>query len=761
MMSARRNTNTPNEVIKYLSYILLLILLSMSFFGCGKKEEVPELIDSVADIEAIRPVTKRIVGRVEILEGSVIPKEYPCFSSTAVTISEVMVGVGDHVKEGDVVARADTASLTEEYEDVRRQIEELSRHKTLAKEVTDLTLEKLMIERETEQILHDQYELEKKDKEIAIQKEEYRFDMSITDSDLKLLTERRDKIKKELDSRTYTAPHDGYVTFVKDFSKSNFVESCENIVVISDYDDLYIEATGLSSDKYAYSEYQSKWTYLNGKRVEITEHSYTPEEISYAQGVGKYPYQTFDPVGGKLSIGSNLILFFLAGDSQEKLAVGNDSINRENGEDFVYVRNAAGKTEKRIVELGAEDSLYTEVKSGLSEGEFVYYTNQYLPPSKYETIEAGLADYIEDDQTKSARIAYPYCNFLLAAAGGIFHGSKEARSVSEGEVVGTITTSEGVLASEDARYALSSLDRNREREKYSYEAGKNSLLAAGKEIEGVDAPDPTNEIDAEMPMTNDDQIRSLRHLDKRLGIDLDILNRTEQAAKQSYESNRKALSERYRKLQKNAEGDGINIQSPVDGKIEFVSLKDGDEVYKGSFLMSVMSGGKAGGSTILYVSMPEGGTGVKVRYMPLIGQKVVAKKGEKEWSGSCVGINGDAQRFMLFTRNGKQYATFSAPFAKNSVPYQFYLKMDEELTDNDMKEMEITFEGKHFEDVIVIPSLAVREEYNMYSDTTKYYVWKLENDQIVKEYVKVYRTGAASGVCYIMDGVKEKDKILK
>ncbi|MBR4760163.1 MAG: hypothetical protein IK078_08475, partial [Lachnospiraceae bacterium] len=174
-----------------------------------------------------------------------------------------------------------------------------------------------------------------------------------------------------------------------------------------------------------------------------------------------------------------------------------------------------------------------------------------------------------------------------------------------------------------------------------------------------------------------------------------------------------------------------------------------------------MSRGSANGYTILYVSMPEGGTGVKVRYNPLIGQKVVARKEGKEWTGTCIGVNGNAERFMLFTRNGKQYTTFSAPFAKNSVPYQFYLKMEDDLTEEDVKEMEVTFEGKHFEDVIVIPSLAVREEYNMYSDTTKYYVWKLENDQIVKEYVKVYRTAAASGLCYIMDGVKEKDKILK
>ncbi len=761
MRTKNRHLNTSKEVIKRLGCCLLLILLCLAFGGCAKKEKAPELIDPVADIEAIRPVTKRIVGRVETLEGSVIPKEYPCFPTTAVAISEVMVGIGDFVKEGEVVAKADTASLTEEYEEVIRQIEQLTRHKAMAGDVSELTLEKLGIERETEQILNDLYELEKKDTEIALQKEEYRYDMAITDSDLKALTERRDKLKKELDSRTYTAPHDGYVTFIKDFCKTNYVETCENIVVISDYEDLYIEATGVASNRYRYADYQSKWTYLDGQKVEITEHPYSPEELSYAEGAGKNPFQSFDPVRGKLSLGSNLILFFLNGDSEEKLAVGNDSINRENGEDFVYVRNASGEPEKRIVELGATDGLYTEVKSGLTEGENVFYTNQYLPPSQYETIEASLEDYYEEDASKSAHIAYPYPNFVIAGASGIFHGGKEARSVEKMEAVGSIITSEGVLASEEARVALSKLERNRLRERFRYEADRTNMMEAAKAIEGVDAPDPTIDVDVEMPTTNNEAIRSLRHLKKRMGIDMNILDRVEQTAKLDYESNRKALLSRYQKLQKNATGDGIEVLSPVDGKIEYVLVKDGDEVMKGSFLMSVMSRGKLGGSTILYVAMPEGGTGSRVHNTPLIGQKVMAKKGDKTWTGTCIGINGNDSRFLVFTRNGKQYATYSAPFVKNTVRYQFYLKMDGEMTEEDTKELEVTFYGKHFENVIVIPTLAVREEYNMYSDTTKYYVWKLENDQIVKEYVNVYKTDVASGLCYVMSGVKEKDKLLK
>ncbi|MBO4337914.1 MAG: efflux RND transporter periplasmic adaptor subunit, partial [Lachnospiraceae bacterium] len=648
----------------------------------------------------------------------------------------------------------------EQYEEVCRQIDTLTRHKQLSQTVSELTLRKMGIERETEQILKNTYELEQKDKEIAMHNEEHRYDMAITDSDLESLTEQRDKLKEELKGHTYTAPHDGYVTFVKDFSRSNYVESYENIVVVSDYDDLYIETSAVTTAKYQYGEYKSKWTYIDGKKVNIVEHPYTPAELSYAEGISKTPYQAFDPVGAKPKMGCNQMLFFMDGDSEEKLVVGNDSISRENGESFVYVKNAAGEPEKRAVELGATDGLYTEVISGVTEGEPVYYTNQYLPPSKYETFEAGLSEYAEQARSITATFAYPYSQIILAPAAGIYHAESIGTQVSEGAVLGSIISSQGLLEAEGARIELSKLDRNNRRGLNNYEAERVALVNAQKEVENVDAPDLSDGIDVEMG-SNDDAIRSLRHIKTRLGIDMEILNQTEEARKKDYESDRKALLSRYQKLQKNASGDGLNVLAPAEGKVDYIFVKSGDEVYKGGFLMTLMQRGEDEGFTRLYIALPGGGSRNSANGMPVLGQNVTAKNEEKQWTGTCIGVNGRDKRFMLFTRDGKQCATYSAAFTRNNVENQFYVRLEGNMTADDLKGLEVNYPQKRFDNVIVLPANSVKEEYNMYSDTTKYYVWKMENNQVVKEYVNVYETEATPGVYYVLLGVNEKDTLLK
>ena len=73
---------------------------------------------------------------------------------------------------------------------------------------------------------------------------------------------------------------------------------------------------------------------------------------------------SFDAPGATLTLGTDLVLFFLEEDDTPKLVVGKDSLNYENDEYFVYVKGEGDKNEKRIVEVGVSDEYYTEIKSG-------------------------------------------------------------------------------------------------------------------------------------------------------------------------------------------------------------------------------------------------------------------------------------------------------------------------------------------------------------------------------------------------------------
>ena len=82
------------------------------------------------------------------------------------------------------------------------------------------------------------------------------------------------------------------------------------------------------------------------------------------------------------------------------LAVGNDSVYTEDEESYCYVKGADGQKEKRTIELGMKDSLYSEVLSGLSEGEMVYYDSTSVIPVKYREYTARTGDYVEENYSE-------------------------------------------------------------------------------------------------------------------------------------------------------------------------------------------------------------------------------------------------------------------------------------------------------------------------------------------------------------------------
>jgi hypothetical protein len=60
--------------------------------------------------------------------------------------------------------------------------------------------------------------------------------------------------------------------------------------------------------------------------------------------------------------------------------------------------------------------------------------------------------------------------------------------------------------------------------------------------------------------------------------------------------------------------------------------------------------------------------------------------------------------------------------------------------------------------------VAVKVETNQLSadnSDDKYYVWKIEDGEIVKEYVEIYPSSSATGSTYILNGIEPGDKVLK
>ena len=139
------------------------------------------------------------------------------------------------------------------------------------------------------------------------------------------------------------------------------------------------------------------YTMIDGKRYDLEEYSYTNQEIAAAQSASKLPYVRFKLKGADnkkiLKTGTDTPLYFSTSDATQVLVVGNDSLYQDGDKYFVYVKTESSDKERRDIKIGASDDNYTEVVSGLSEGELVYYDSDSAIPSDYTTYDIKLNNF--------------------------------------------------------------------------------------------------------------------------------------------------------------------------------------------------------------------------------------------------------------------------------------------------------------------------------------------------------------------------------
>ena len=761
-----------------------LLTLLTGITGCGKEEvEVPELLNPVSQVMCYRPVTKRFVGKAKMYYGVVVPMEYPCFAAETVDIAEVLVGVGDYVEEGDVIAYGYMKELNEQIEADQTTINSLSSNRAFTQEVSEKTQERIEYEKHIEEYLGDSEGVDAKEKEIAIEQENLRYNLAVIDTDISINRSDISKINEKTSKLVFTAPHSGYVTFVKDFSTTNHVDSNENIAVIADYDDLYIETSDVNTEKYEYEDYKYKYTVVDGKQYNLKEKYYTNDELSYAISVKRNPPMAFDAPGANLKLGNNVALYFIEKAKENVIAVGNDSIFTESGDSYVYVLPGGAEAakalsgaspsdgassgsvtetlERRSVELGINDGLYTEIISGVQEGEMVFYKNTLTLPLKYEEFTVELGNYIEECSSNMVLEARTYYDIYISDISGSYVRLHESGPSSPGDALFSIKSDKGDAVTESARIDIANLDTDRDKEIKDENEQKEELKTT---IHGADIYGPGD------ISTESDAVREHMYLAERTQCDLDILGLQIENSEKVYNSERSQKVAEYNKVLKGTRsiGDHSDYVEYIEhaGLIEQSKLTTGDKIQRGTYINTVKYADKSLEKTRLFVINSEGVTLSKVVYPGKTGINVTVKNKNQSWTGKCIGINGDNSRFTLFTRNGKQYSTLSKPFDKQT-PYQFYIELDTKLTEEEvnsivaMGEGEVKYTAIEMDGVVTIPTIAVNKEYDDFTSTTKYFVWKMESGILVKEYVVIYETDAANGQTYILSGVEPGDILIK
>ena len=752
-----KDMNRTYRDTKVLAKQVLAVCMSISLVagmtGCGKDkaEKVPELLEPVSTNEAYRPVTLGDIGVKVIKSGTVVPTDYCYYYESATTLSKIYVNVGDEVKSGTVIAEAADKTDSEDDTDASADDDGGDSEETSDSFTQDIK-QKIYEQNQTEldwkikacEEIGDTKGAAAHQVEKAVNAENNRYENLLYEYEQKKQKEESADKDKKKESGTLKADHAGYVTYIKKLGgEDNSVAGSENVAVVSDYSDPYIEMTGETYKKNGYSMYNNMYTVIDGKRYDIEVYGYTNQEIAVAQSMSSLPYMRFKLKGVKnpesiLKVGNNLSLYFSTSDAKNVLTVGNDSLYEENGQTFVYVKTDTSAKEKREVKTGLSDSNYTEIVSGLKEGELVYYASDAVMPSDYTEYKVALNSYSKTSTSKEFSVEDLSSVSYTAPCEGRFteFNVKKGQKVKKGDVLFVIDSGGGTAAVKDIDNQIQDENQNYNSGMKEYDDQINDLT---KEIEHYRKGKVATPTDANNTLYMAEQLECQRN----------VVSYNKQLLTHSHDATIKSLTASKEKLNKNNDGSGkISVYAEQSGKVLSVDAGTDAAVKEGQTVLSIGNSEKQ----IIALSVSEGKMGVN-QTVTFVNKSSKSQK----YSGICIGSTGDSGKAYISTdSDGKVHVTKCA----GSDELKYYIKLDDEKLYKSPKSYQASYPTVTFDNVVMIPTNMIYHEASKNNSNTYDYVWLILDGQIVKQYVTLGEE-SQNHQTIILSGLSEGDVIAK
>ena len=676
---------------KALTISILMFALSC-LCACSETVcfEVPTLIEpKTRQIEYVEAQYAN-VGPTELKTDKMseiavaIPTDYCQFFDKEVTIKDIKVSAGEYVSEGTVLAETKTEDTYDKIEDLKEEKEYLQG----LYEIEDRQYQKDSFITETmskrgisdyKKIMgtsEDHLRVSEKEALYGSAKEfeeNRRLELMLRDFEQNFLDNEIKEAQKHLTNTSISANHDGVVTYVKDLGLGDVCNPSENVVVITDFDDVKVILNDVYNTDRLFEKYSSVYAVIDGKEYPVEKDAYSEEEYAIMQSRNlKFPERITVLNAPEIKVGDAFEVVFRNRYEENVLCVPNEAVYHDNEGDFVYVdRN--GEDVQINVTVGVHDNYNTHIKSGLNRGDMVRAERGLLQQKKRET-------FFEVEQRKC--IGFTLLNSKVknyyAQNDGIvdevFISPEE--EVKKGQKALTLKTVTGRSdlnsisnSIEDLKnstqVALADYDEQIEiqkRDRYYnayvpwgvlYEDAKNARQA-----------DPQSDAAVELTRMEeryktDEEVISAR-IDSLL-LDKEILQ-----YQNAYQE--KLLRKQLARESKNRNAEGnYQIDFKENAKISNVNIKSGNAVHAGEILFTAKV--DCAPQTVVYCSQS---------YQ--LGQKLLIGNGKNQYDAVIKGIMNEASSKYYFSKkNGKLYVTQNGNISNN---YGYFIEVDEALYEN-------------------------------------------------------------------------------
>lgn len=773
------------NILSIKKLAVLGICVSLLAGGCGKMTEssIPKLEEPVALNEAYRPVEYGTIGSIQVLMATAVPRDYCNYYSANVNISQIYVEPGDTVNAGDVLAICDVDEAKKQLQECKAALAHENETYEISAQISDTQIRlwesqaagqdnnepdqsdgtaddtheadadtnideyaAVTGEFSTEQTEKNESTDEDYNTQIATEQENQRYDKQLHEYRVQKINEQMASYQQIVDDGMLKAAHSGLVTYTKKLTEGRSAAAYENIVIVSDTDDLVLDIKDTAINEYKYSDYDKKYVIVDGEKYDVTESQYTSEVLVLSKINNRYPDVCVESREKPfLTAGQMYPVYFEKTKADHTLVVGKDSIYKDGDTRYVYVKNNEGGREKRIITTGESDENYTQVTEGLKEGELVYYNSTDQVPTKYSKYtvtrsDFDIANYGVQYSRSDAGTITETCDY----EGQIVSVNvKQDDTVEKGMLLYVVDTGEGKAAITEAKNAIDSENESYAQKIADYDKQIKDLSEGGSSAEENNRQD-------EKPDTAYDE--------QQLKLNLQLLDLQKKLAGADHTYQLSRLQSAYDSISAGNDGKGkISVYAKNDGKVSKVSVKAGDNVEEGADILQI-----TGNSTDVLLVQVKDSNSYKVYKDNIadVGERVSLELDGTTIYGSCIGFAGygrEAQKGYINQDDKGVHITGNTDSGYGNAA--FYIKLDNGIPDDLTRASAVKFSYVSFKKVVVVPTSIIHKQVNpMDKDDISYYVWKIDGDSVVKQPVILsdYTSGSNTLVLY---GIDEGDEI--
>ena len=773
------------NILSIKKLAVLGICVSFLAGGCGKMTEssIPKLEEPVALNEAYRPVEYAAIGSVQVLMATAVPRDYCNYYSANVNISQIYVEPGDTVNPGDELAVCDVDEAKKQLQECKTALAHENETYEISAQISDTQIRlwesqaagqdnnepdqsdgtaddtheadadtnideyaAVTGEFSTEQTEKNESTDEDYNTQIATEQENQRYDKQLHEYRVQKINEQMALYQQIVDDGMLKAAHSGLVTYTKKLTEGRSAAAYENIVIVSDTDDLVLDIKDTAINEYKYSDYDNKYVIVDGEKYDVTESQYTSEVLVLSKINNRYPDVCVESREKPfLTAGQMYPVYFEKTKADHTLVVGKDSIYKDGDTRYVYVKNNEGGREKRIITTGESDENYTQVIEGLKEGELVYYNSTDQVPTKYSKYtvtrsDFDIANYGVQYSRSDAGTVTETCDY----EGQIVSVNvKQDDMIEKGMLLYVVDTGEGKAAITEAKNAIDSENESYAQKIADYDKQIKDLSEGGSSAEENNRQD-------EKPDTADDE--------QQLKLNLQLLDLQKKLAGADHTYQLSRLQSAYDSISAGNDGKGnISVYAKNDGKVSKVSVKAGDNVEEGADILQI-----TGNSTDVLLVQVKDSNSYKVCTDNIadVGERVSLELDGTTIYGSCIGFAGygrQAQKGYVNQDDKGVHITGNTDSGYGNAA--FYIKLDNGIPDDLTGASAVKFSYVSFKKAVVVPTSIIHKQVNpMDKDDISYYVWKIDGDSVVKQPVILsdYTSGSNTLVLY---GIDEGDEI--